>query len=87
MATLAVRSLHPEKRVLPQAIIGLLVIYCLKNISLLKHPYGAWSICDNDSGIALYQRMGFKEMGRNLKAFKLKDGTYIDEINMIRFLL
>ena len=42
---------------------------------------------DNDSGIALYQKMGFKEMGRNLKAFKLKDGTYIDEINMIRFLL
>ena len=28
-------------RVLPQAIIGLLVIYCLKDISLLKHPYGA----------------------------------------------
>ena len=42
---------------------------------------------DNDSGIALYQKMGFKEIWRNLKAFKLKDGTYIDEINMIRFLL
>ena len=28
-------------RVLPQAIIGLLVIYCLKDISLFKHPYGA----------------------------------------------
>ena len=28
-------------KVLPQAIIGLLVIYCLKDISLLKYPYGA----------------------------------------------
>ena len=27
-------------RVLPQAIIGLLVIYCLKDVSLLKRPYG-----------------------------------------------
>ncbi|MBO4457377.1 MAG: GNAT family N-acetyltransferase [Butyrivibrio sp.] len=41
---------------------------------------------DNEKGIALYKKMGFKEMGRNLKAFKQKDGTYIDEINMILFL-
>ncbi len=27
-------------RVLPQAIIGLLVIYCLRDVSLLEHPYG-----------------------------------------------
>ena len=26
--------------VLPQAIIGLLVIYCLKDISFTRHPYG-----------------------------------------------
>lgn len=41
---------------------------------------------DNDKGIALYRKMGFEEMGRNIKAFKLKDGSYIDEINMIKFL-
>ncbi len=28
-------------KVLPQAIIGLLVIYCLKDVSLVRHPYGA----------------------------------------------
>ena len=27
-------------RVLPQASIGLLVIYCLRDVSLLEHPYG-----------------------------------------------
>lgn len=27
-------------RVLPQAIIGLLVIYCLRDVSLWEHPYG-----------------------------------------------
>nr|WP_297766328.1 GNAT family N-acetyltransferase [uncultured Butyrivibrio sp.] len=41
---------------------------------------------DNENGLALYRKMGFQEMGRNLRAFKLKDGTYIDEINMILFL-
>ena len=41
---------------------------------------------DNESGLALYRKMGFQEMGRNLRAFRLKDGTYIDEINMILFL-
>ena len=41
---------------------------------------------DNEQAQALYRKMGFQEMGRNLRAFKLKDGTYIDEINMILFL-
>ena len=27
-------------RVLPGAIFGMLVIYCLKNVSLLSYPYG-----------------------------------------------
>ena len=27
-------------KVLPQAIIGLLVIYCLKDVAVTKHPYG-----------------------------------------------
>ena len=27
-------------RVLPQAIIGLLVIYCLRDVSFLEQPYG-----------------------------------------------
>ena len=41
---------------------------------------------DNERAIALYRKMGFQECGRTPKAFKLKDGTYIDEVNMILFL-
>jgi len=41
---------------------------------------------DNEKGLALYRKMGFQEMGKNFRAFKLKDGTYIDEINMVLFL-
>lgn len=41
---------------------------------------------DNKKGIALYKKMGFQETGRILRAYKLKDGTYIDEINMVLFL-
>ncbi len=42
---------------------------------------------DNDRAIALYKKMGFKECSRTPRAFRLKDGTYIDEVNMVLFLL
>ncbi len=41
---------------------------------------------DNEIAIALYKKMGFRECGRTPRAFKLKDGTYIDEVNMALFL-
>ena len=41
---------------------------------------------DNERGLALYRKMGFQETGKTLRAFKLKDGTYIDEVNMVLFL-
>ncbi|MCR5502531.1 MAG: GNAT family N-acetyltransferase [Lachnospiraceae bacterium] len=37
---------------------------------------------DNERAYALYRKMGFRECGRTPNAFRLKDGTYIDEINM-----
>lgn len=37
---------------------------------------------DNDRARHLYRMFGFKEYGMNPRAFKLKDGTYIDEIIM-----
>lgn len=43
-------------------------------------------VCEgNDRGISLYRKMGFTECGRIPKAFKLKDGTYRDEILMYKF--
>lgn len=41
---------------------------------------------DNDRAIALYHRMGFEEWGRKKRAYRLKDGSYRDEIIMGKFL-
>lgn len=37
----------------------------------------------NDRAKALYERMGFKEMGRITNAIKYDDGSYRDEISMV----
>ncbi len=41
---------------------------------------------DNARARHMYTKMGFKEYGKNPRAFKLKDGTYIDEIIMVNFI-
>ena len=41
---------------------------------------------DNERAIGLYRKLGFTEMGRIPKAFCLKDGTYRDEAQMVKFL-
>lgn len=41
---------------------------------------------DNDRARHMYTKMGFKEYGKNPRAFKLKNGTYADEIIMVNFL-
>ena len=41
---------------------------------------------DNERAQGLYGKYGFKECGRTPRAFKLKDGTYRDEIIMVRML-
>lgn len=38
---------------------------------------------DNEKARHLYKKAGFEEFGKNPKAFKLKDGTYRDEIIMV----
>ena len=40
---------------------------------------------DNVRARHLYTKMGFKEYGMTPRAFKLKDGTYRDEIIMVKF--
>jgi len=35
-------------------------------------------VSDNERGIKLYEKMGFKEYGRRPNSFKYKDGTYAD---------
>lgn len=41
---------------------------------------------DNEKAFALYKKYGFEVWGNTKKAFKLKDGTYRDEIIMGRML-
>lgn len=41
---------------------------------------------DNAKAVALYKKYGFEEWGRMKHAFRLKDGTYRDEILMGRML-
>ena len=41
---------------------------------------------DNERAIYLYRKLGFTEMGCIPKAFLLKDGTYRDEAQMVKFL-
>ena len=40
----------------------------------------------NVAEIHLYEKLGFREWGREPHAFKLKDGSYRDEIQMVLFL-
>lgn len=41
---------------------------------------------DNARALHVYKKLGFQEQGRTLRAFRLKDGTYRDEIQMVKFL-
>ena len=41
---------------------------------------------DNERAIYLYRKLGFTKMGCIPKAFCLKDGTYRDEVQMVKFL-
>lgn len=41
---------------------------------------------DNTRAIRLYEKAGFQKVGVQPRAFKLKDGTYRDEIMMVLFL-
>lgn len=38
---------------------------------------------DNKRAMALYEKMGFEKVGVIPRAFKLKDGTYHDEVQMV----
>lgn len=43
-------------------------------------------LADNRKAISLYQKYGFREYGRRPHGFKMRDGTYRDEVLMLRAL-
>ena len=51
-------------------------------IRIKEQKLGVYS--DYDRARHMYKKMGFKEYGMNPRAFKLKDGTYRDEIIMAK---
>ena len=55
-----------------------------KKIGFEQVELGVFS--DNERAIHLYEQVGFVRYGAAPKAFKLKDGSYRDEILMVRFL-
>ena len=59
---------------------------CAKAKSMGSEQIELGVYANNERGIALYKKMGFEECSRIPRTFRLKDGTYIDEINMVRFL-
>ena len=43
-------------------------------------------ISSNERALHLYKKFGFKEVGLRPRALKLKDGSYLDEIKMVKYL-
>ena len=56
-------------------------IECAKKAGFEQIELGVFA--DNERARHLYEKMGFKQVGVQPRAFKLKDGTYRDEVQMI----
>ena len=72
-----------------QKYVGMGLGSCMMKIALEQAKANGFEqvelgvFSDNDRARHLYTKMGFKEYGMNPRAFKLKDGTYRDEIIMV----
>lgn len=60
------------------------IIEQAKQIGYEQIELGVFS--DNEKAVALYKKYGFEVWGNTKNAFKLKDGTYRDEITMGRMI-
>ncbi|WP_148409321.1 GNAT family N-acetyltransferase [Murimonas intestini] len=64
---------------------GMLLDILLEEAPGMGYEMVELGVCEgNERGISLYNKKGFIQCGRIPKAFKLKDGTYRDEILMYR---
>jgi ribosomal protein S18 acetylase RimI-like enzyme len=82
-ATLWGMYVRPEGRNggLGQRLIDAILNHASGRVELLQLSV----ISSNETACRLYQRTGFSEYGREMKALK-QDGRYFDEILMVRFL-
>ena len=67
-----------------KAGIGIFILQNARKTELEQLKLGVFD--DNVAAIRLYEKLGFREWGREPHAFKLKDGSYRDEIQMVLFL-
>ena len=66
---------------LGQRLIEAVVAHASRRVEQIQLGVAA----GNAAALRLYQRVGFSEYGREMKALK-QDGRYLDEILMVRFL-
>lgn len=60
-----------------------MLIHTRKTAEKMGYEQLELGVCeDNERARALYTRLGFEEWGRKKRAYRLKDGTYLDEIVM-----
>ena len=67
---------------LGQRLMEAVVAHATGRVEQLQLGVGS----DNKAARRLYEKMGFSEYGREMKALK-QDGRYFDEILMVRFLV
>lgn len=101
VATIGINRVSPHIKMCHRATFGLFVeqacwsmglgtilieeaIRIIKQMGYEQIEIGVYS--DNERARALYKKMGFEEWGSMRRAYRLKDGTYIDEIRMGMFL-
>lgn len=94
-------SAHQKRRIQHQGEFGMGILEAYRNRgigSILVYQLLTWAqrnpkiekVClsvfeNNESAIHLYQKFGFLEEGRQHKAIKQEDGSYVDLINMYRY--
>jgi ribosomal protein S18 acetylase RimI-like enzyme len=65
------------------ALMDVLIEWARQNPIVEKIKLGV--VASNEAGLALYQKMGFVQEGRQPREFKKEDGTYLDNIQMYLF--
>ena len=101
VGNVGVHIFHDRTKVRHRSSLGIAIIqeYCSSGLGTILMERGIdfakkagfeqlelGVFADNDRALCLYKKMGFEEIGRIPRAFRLPDGSYIDEITMVKML-
>jgi len=78
-------SVHPDFRGLGvgNALLARMIDWAKANPRLERIELNV--LASNEPAIGLYRKLGFVEEGRKVDAIKYQDGTYVDDLQMVRF--